>query len=56
MKEKVQLEKKFEALRENLERQVSNRIKGFSALYCIVLFSFLYRHKGIVNVAIPAAR
>lgn len=56
MKEKVQLEKKFETLRENLERQVSNRIKGLNALYYIALFLFLYRHKGIVNVAIPAAR
>lgn len=55
MKEKVQLEKKFETLRGNLEQQVSNRIKGLNALYCIVLFLFLYRHKGVVDVAIPAA-
>lgn len=42
MKEKEQLEKKFETLRENLERQVSNRIKSLNVtLYCIVLLLFI---------------
>lgn len=53
MKEKAQLEKTLEALRENSERQVSSRIKSLSScilLYCSP-FVLFYRHKGTVNVA-----
>lgn len=53
MKEKAQLEKTLEALRENSERQVSSRI-NVVMLRCPVL---LYRHKGIVRAAdLPKGR
>lgn len=43
MKEKAQLEKTLEALRENSERQVSSRIKSLNAaFYCTVLLLYFF--------------
>jgi len=49
MKEKAQLEKTLEALRENSERQVSSRIESLNAAsYCTVLiFYFFTGTKGL---------